>query len=171
MRSGEDLEEFPSNGILVAPHALADFARIISRTAAVVTEEGSVAGHFASVAREFGVPFITGMEKALEKIPLNQMVTVNAIERKVFRGRVRALVENPCAKPRPLSQSPFMRRFSFLMRFVSPLELVDPEAANFTPTGCRSFHDIIRYSHETAVNSMFHIGSNRWFTTRGIKKT
>ncbi|MCG8614570.1 MAG: PEP-utilizing enzyme, partial [Desulfobacterales bacterium] len=170
VRSREDLDEFPANSILVAPHALADFARIISRTAAVVTEEGSVAGHFASVAREFGVPFITGMENALEQIPPNQMVTVNALEKKVFRGRVRALVENPCAKPRPLSQSPFMRRFSFLMRFVSPLELVDPEAPNFTPTGCRSLHDIIRYSHETAVNSMFHIGSNRWFTTRGIKK-
>jgi pyruvate,water dikinase len=165
-----EIEDFPSGGVLIAPHALADFARILSRAAAVVTQEGSVAGHFASVAREFGVPCITGMAQALEKIPANQVVTVNAIERTVFRGRVKALVENPCAKPRPLSQSPFMRRFSFLMRFVSPLKLVDPDAPNFTPTGCRSLHDIIRYSHETAVNSMFDIGSNRWFSTRGIKK-
>ncbi|HCY84247.1 MAG TPA: hypothetical protein DHV36_03835 [Desulfobacteraceae bacterium] len=168
--SKKELEGFPSGGVLVAPHALPDFARIIDRAGAIVTEEGSVAGHFASVAREFGVPFITGLENALEKIPHNQMVTVNALDREVFKGRVNALVENPCAKPRPLAQSPFMRRFSFLMRFVSPLELVDPNARNFTPTGCRSLHDIIRYSHETAVNSMFQIGSNRWFNTRGIKK-
>jgi pyruvate,water dikinase len=170
VKENKDIDEFPLGGILIATHALPDFAQILDRVGAVVTEEGSLASHFASVAREFGVPFIVGIEKAMEKIPDNTVVTVNAIERKIFKGRVEALLDNPCAQPRPLSASPFMRRFSFLMRFVSPLELVDPAAKNFTPTGCRSLHDIIRYSHETAINSMFQIGSNRWFNTRGVKK-
>ena len=170
IKEARDLDRFPSGGILVASHALPDYARIIGHVNAVVTEEGSLAGHFASVAREFGVPFIVGMEKAMEKIPDNERVTVNAIEKKVFPGRIKELLNNPCATPLPLSDSPYMRRFSFLMRFVSPLELTDPAAKNFTPSGCRSLHDIIRYCHETAVNSMFQIGSNRWFNTRGIKK-
>lgn len=170
VRTDGDINAFPRGGVLVAAHALPDFARIISRISAVVIEEGSVAGHFASVAREFGVPCIVGLEKALEMIPDAAVVTVNAVENTVFQGESAPLLANPCAVPRPLSDSPFMRRFSFLMRFVSPLELVDPAAGNFTPTGCRSLHDIIRYSHETAVNAMFQIGSNRWFTTRGVKK-
>jgi pyruvate,water dikinase len=41
------------------------------------------------------------------------------------------------------------------------LELVDPEADNFTPEGCRSHHDIIRFCHEKAVQEMFNIGDRR----------
>lgn len=170
VRGNKDLDGFPVGGVLLAPHASSDFAQIIDRISAVVTEKGSVAGHFASVAREFGVPFLVGVENAMQKIHHNMVVTVNAIEGTIFEGQVQALMDNPCAKARSFSDSPFMRRLSFLMSFVSPLELVDPEAENFNPTGCRSLHDIIRYSHETAINSMFQIGGNRWFKTGGIKK-
>lgn len=170
VRSNKDIRQFPKGAILVSPHAQPDFAQIIDRISAIVTEQGSSAGHFASVAREFGVPFIVGVDNAMKLISDTGVVTVNAIDKTVYKGHVESLIRNPCAKSRPFSESPFMRRLSFLMRFVSPLELTDPEKDNFSPMGCRSFHDIIRYSHESAINCMFQIGGNRWFKTGGIKK-
>jgi len=60
-----------------------------------------------------------------------------------------------------LTDSPFMRKLSYVMSFVSPLRLVDPQADYFKPQGCRSLHDIIRFAHEKAVQEMFHLGDKR----------
>ena len=51
------------------------------------------------------------------------------------------------------------------MKFITPLELVDAAAANFTPEGCRSMHDIIRFCHEKALQAMF--ATSRPGTGRG----
>lgn len=48
---------------------------------------------------------------------------------------VRFILEGPCTRRDLLIDSPFMRKLQFLMGFVSPLELVDPRADNFTPEG------------------------------------
>jgi len=50
------------------------------------------------------------------------------------------------------------------------LELVDPESESFAPQGCRSFHDIIRFAHEKAVQEMFHISDRRMRKIGGAKK-
>lgn len=38
---------------------------------------------------------------------------------------------------------------------ITPLELTDPHAASFTPRGCRTAHDVLRYCHEMAIREMF----------------
>jgi hypothetical protein len=38
---------------------------------------------------------------------------------------------------------------------VTPLELTDPHAASFSPRGCRTAHDVLRYCHEAAIREMF----------------
>ena len=63
-----------------------------------------------------------------------------------------------------------MRKLDYIMSFVATLELVDPESDSFVPQGCRSYHDIIRFSHEKAVQEMFHISDKRMRKIGGAKK-
>jgi len=42
-------------------------------------------------------------------------------------------------------------------RRVLALNLVDPAASNFRPSGCRSAHDILRFAHEKSIEVMFTV--------------
>ncbi|MBW1867431.1 MAG: hypothetical protein JRI38_06785, partial [Deltaproteobacteria bacterium] len=136
---------------------------------AVITLKGSSAGHFASVAREFGVPTLVNMPKVFDALPPSTIVTVDTHNKNIYEGRIQEMLESPCARIRPITGSPFMRRMSYVISFVSPLSLTDPEADNFNPGGCRSLHDVIRFCHETALKKMFHLSDKRWLKTGGTQ--
>lgn len=63
-----------------------------------------------------------------------------------------------------------MRRLDAVMGFISPLRLLEPEAHNFKPHGCRSLHDIIGFAHEKSVQATFHLGNRRSRKIGGSKK-
>ncbi len=161
IEQGSNLETVPEKAVLVARNASPQYVKVINRLSAVVTDAGSSAGHFASVAREFGVPAIVNTGDASTRLNQNQAVTVHADGRTVYAGTVTQMLESPCAKTDLLIDSPFMRKLDYLMKFVSPLELVDPDDTSFIPQRCRSLHDIIRFAHEKTVQEMFHISDNR----------
>ena len=50
----------------------------MERLSGIVAENGSVASHLASVARECGVPMIVGCAGALDKLRPGQIVTLVA---------------------------------------------------------------------------------------------
>jgi len=156
-----DLKTVPNQTVLVARHALPRYARLISRVSAIVIDAGSSAGHLASVAREFKVPALMNTGQASTILAHGRQVTVNAGDRSIYDGVVHQMLESPCAKIDLMVDSPFMRKLRYILKFVSTLDLTDPEDASFNPRHCRSLHDIIRYSHETAVREMFHISDNR----------
>ena len=156
-----DLNVVPNQAVLVARNALPQYAKVISRVNAIVTDAGSSAGHLASVAREFNVPTLVNTGSASTILSHGRVVTVHADGLSVYDGTVHQMLESPCAKIDLMIDSPFMRKLRYIMKFVSTLDLVDPEDASFTPRHCRSLHDIIRYSHEKAVQEMFHISDNR----------
>ena len=161
IEQGSSLETVPDKTVLVARNASPQYVKVINRLSAVVTDAGSPAGHFASVAREFGVPTIVNTGDASTRLHQNQTVTVHADGRTVYAGTVTQMLESPCAKTDLLIDSPFMRKLHYIMKFVSPLELVDPDDKSFIPQRCRSLHDIIRFAHEKTVQEMFHISDNR----------
>jgi pyruvate,water dikinase len=165
-----DLEAVPEGAVLVARNASPRYVKVMNRLNAVVTDTGSVAGHFSSVAREFGVPTIVNTQTGFSSLPQGEEVTVHADARSVYRGTVKSMVESPCARINLIIDSPFMRKLNYIMSFVAALELVDPESEIFTPQGCRSFHDIIRFCHEKAVQEMFHISDKRMRKIGGAKK-
>lgn len=170
VRRTADLEQVPAGSVLVAKSASPVYAAVAGRLAAIVTESGSSAGHLASVAREFGLPAIVGATNALDRLPEGAHVTVYTEKCQVFEGEVPVLLNSDCARQERSMNSPYMRRLSAMMQFVSPLELTDPRAGNFIPEGCRSLHDIIRFAHEKAVEAMFHLGDNRLRKVGGSQK-
>ena len=165
-----DLEAVPQGAVLVARNASPRYVKVMNRLNAVVTDTGSIAGHFSSVAREFGVPTLVNTKTGFASLPEGEAVTVHADDRTVYQGIVKPMVESPCARINLIIDSPFMRKLNYIMSFVATLELVDPESESFTPQGCRSLHDIIRFCHEKAVQEMFHISDKRMRKIGGAKK-
>ncbi|MEJ2638142.1 MAG: PEP/pyruvate-binding domain-containing protein [Desulfosarcinaceae bacterium] len=170
MRAEEALQNLPRGAILVAAAALPRYARAMDRVGAVVTEAGSTAGHLATVAREYGVPMLVNAEAAGDLLTHGETVTVHADAGAVYAGRVDAMLASPCARDAPVIDTPFRRKLAYILTFVATLDLVDPQSASFTPRHCRSFHDIIRFAHEKAVQEMFHISDNRLRKLGSAKK-
>jgi len=166
----EDLARVSEGAVVVTRNIPPDFAAAVNRMNAVVAEAGSFAGHFASVAREFGIPTLVNVEGALDVLSEGIDVTVNAETGTVYRGVVESMVESPCARRNLLVDSPFMKRLGAIMSFISALELVDSQNDNFTPEGCRSHHDILRFVHQKAVEAMFQLSNIRFRKVGGSRK-
>lgn len=159
------LEDVPAGAVLVTRDTPPSYVQVMNRLAAVIAERGSQASHFATVAREFGVPFLTGTVNATEIFEHGSMVTVDGDNGAVYQGKVETLLDG---RAEPVKESQYHRTLREVLKFISPLELIDPAGENFTPEGCRSMHDIIRFCHEKAVQAMFSAG--RPGTGRGALK-
>lgn len=165
-----DLEKLPEGAVLVVKNASPLYVTVMNKLSAVVTDTGSTAGHFSSVAREFGVPTLVNTDIATASLPQGREVTVHADGKIVYDGIVRSMVESPCARKDLFADSPFMRKLRYIISFICPLKLVDPNSKSFAPEGCRSFHDIIRFSHEKAVQEMFSMGDRKGGRRKGARK-
>jgi pyruvate,water dikinase len=154
--SDEELAGFPKGGILVARHSKPAYAQIMDRCAAIVTDVGSPTGHMSSLAREFEVPAIVGMNAASRILKAGQIVTVDAAACRVYNEKIP--YQAPPLRVQPLTGSPAFERFQRMARLVTPLTLTDPASREFRPDACRSLHDITRYVHEKAFEAMFHYG-------------
>lgn len=151
-----DLESLPEKAVLVAETLSPAFAGVLERLAAVVTDTGSKASHFASVAREFGLPVVVDTKYATRKLTDGMIVTVHADEAMVYEGEISEL-QGPETRRGTIEDTPFYKRLTWVMEYVSPLNLTDPDSADFRPDKCRSMHDLTRFCHETAVAEMFSL--------------
>ena len=163
------VEQVPVGSILVIREARPSYVQVIDRVAGVLAELGSVAGHFATICREFEVPLLCGLGAEIQAIRHGRTVTMQAAERRVFDGAI--LSTRP---PVPLYQSqnhlPYFQKLRKLLDTITPLHLTDPRAGNFVPEECRSFHDLIRFCHEQAVRTMFSLGDRLGQPARNRKK-
>lgn len=164
-----DTSQMPEGSVLVVETSSPALARLMPQVKAVVAQVGSVAGHLASVAREKGIPMLVNVERALQKLATNSEVTVNADEGIILEGIVRQKEE---ATPRQLffTHSPFRSRLKTLLSKVSSLNLTDPASSAFTPENCRTLHDVLRFTHEKAVEEMFVLAGEGAGRVRGAKK-
>lgn len=165
-----DLMTVPDNCVVLLTTAPPHYVSILDRVNAVVMEEGSVAGHFQTVAREFNIPTLVNAAHAGDVLKPGEPVTVDAGARKVFAGCFSETSSNAPRSGRISAESPILRKLSAAMSFIAPLALTDPHAASFVPQSCRSMHDIIRFAHEKAVHEMFAIGDRRLKRKKGARQ-
>jgi pyruvate,water dikinase len=156
VRHEQALGEVPDGAVLVAPTLSPAFAAIIDRLRAAVADGGSRASHFAAVAREYGLPAVVGTLEATRRLTPGQMVTVDAGHCRIYQGQVDSL-KKYAARVTVAVETPFSRRLRAMMAFVSPLHLTDPVSAEFSPQGCRSLHDLVRFAHEKGMAEMFSL--------------
>lgn len=152
---GRQASDLPDGAILVAHCASPDYAGLVGRMKGLITDVGSSASHLASVAREFGIPAVVDSAGATINLPHGRMVTMTADPPAVYDGVVPQLAE--CERPRVGhgAKGPAHQRLRTLLDSIAPLNLTDPQAADFSPAGCRSVHDVVRYAHERIMGEMF----------------
>jgi pyruvate,water dikinase len=170
VRRNADILRFPSGAILVAAQPLPAWASLLGRAGAVVTEQGGITGHLASVAREFGLPALFGVAGALDALRDGMVVTVDADSGRVLEGRVESLLGGREPRPNLMQGSPVYEVLQGVAQHVVPLNLLDPDAPEFKPERCRTFHDITRYAHEKSVEEMFRFGKEQHFPQRASKQ-
>ncbi|MFH1481583.1 MAG: PEP/pyruvate-binding domain-containing protein, partial [Pseudomonadota bacterium] len=165
-----DALQFPKDAVLVTSQSLPRWAALMNRAVAVITEQGSIAGHLASVAREFQVPAIFGVKGALERLKADQVVTVDADGLRVYDGRIDLLLERGGAPKNIMEGSPVYEALKGAVQYIIPLNLLNPDAPSFKPGRCKTFHDITRFCHEKAVHEMFNFGKDHHFPERSSKQ-
>jgi len=169
-RKEVDALRFPDGAVLVVPMALPRWAALLSRASALVTEQGGITGHLANVAREFGVPALFDVAEAATRFTEGETITVDAEGKRVYRGRVETLLDQQAAPASVMEGSPVHQVLHEVTRLIIPLNLTDPEAANFRPENCVTYHDITRYAHEMSVRDMFDFGTRHGLSSQASKQ-
>lgn len=154
-RKEADMLSFPEGGVLVVERAYPRWATLLARASGLVSETGGMAGHLASVAREYRLPAIFSLPDACGLLEKAGDVTLDADRNVVLAGRQAQLIPSVSAPPNLMAGSPVYLRLEALARLMTPLHLLDPDAPEFAPQHCRSLHDITRFCHEKAVRLMF----------------
>jgi pyruvate,water dikinase len=158
IRTEADLVQFPDGGVIVSARSSPQLVMAMGKCRAIVTDSGNIAGHMASLAREYMVPTILNTGDATSRIPAGCEVTVDAYNARVYRGRVPALVKAGFERGGFMRNTPVYQTLRRRADLIVPLNLLDPRSPAFTPTSCRTIHDIMRYIHETSYAEIFQLG-------------
>jgi pyruvate,water dikinase len=155
--SDVSLNRFPEGAVLVIRYTAPWLTPIVPKAAAIIAERGSAAGHLATIAREFRVPTLVGVEGACDLLRDGRKVTVDTKQRIIYEGRVKELLQYELVQTPAFEEAPEFRQLRRVLKRIAPLNLIDPHAPDFTPQGCQSVHDIIRFIHEKAVEELMDL--------------
>ncbi len=149
-----DLDQFPEGGILVSKFTSPRYARVMRRACGIITDVGSPTGHMATIAREQRVPALVNTEDATSLLRDGDEITLDATQNVVYRGNVAELDRFERTEPDMFEESYEYRLLRRLLKYIAPLNLVDPHSDDFKPQACKTYHDITRYIHEKAVEAL-----------------
>lgn len=156
-RNGEEIARIPEGAVVVTPTLQPSLLTFSGNMNAVLSSSGSRASHFASVARELGIPVLVG--DVMDRFNPGELVTVDGVEGTVYKGCVEEVLT------RSFGSAEVSPRVLELYRNMIPatvrLGLTDVDGDNFNPRGCRSMHDFVRYCHEMSVREMFSLVDRR----------
>lgn len=165
-----DILQFPEGAVLVVEQASPAWASLINRASAVVSEQGSFAGHLANVAREFHVPALFAVKDAMKLLNQGDTVTVDADSMIVYPGKIDELLQRKVRDRNLMDGSPVFETLKSVSEHIVHLHLLNPESKDFIPENCTTYHDITRFIHEKSVNEMFQFGKENHFTERSSKQ-
>lgn len=151
-------DSFPVGAIAVARFPSPRLSPIVWRAAAIITDVGGPTGHLATIAREYRTPALFGAAEATRLLAQGEEVTVDVENKTVYRGIVAGLVRLRESEKGSYQAAPELRALRRILRWVAPISLADPTSPEFRAANCQTFHDILRFCHEKAIEALirFH---------------
>ena len=156
VRPGKEVKDLPEGSVLVAKHTSATYAPVLGRVQAIVTDIGGKTAHLATLAREFHIPMIVDTEVATQVIGDGKEITVDAMNRIIYEGKV-AELSGFSEKRTGADNILHSKAFEMIIDRVIPLNLVNPEDKDFKPEFCETLHDVVRFAHQKAMQEMFRL--------------
>ncbi len=153
----EEMESFPEGAVLVTRYTAPWLAEIMPKATALISERGSAAGHLATIAREFRVPALVAVAGATDLLHDGMEITLDTHNRVIYSGTVKELLNYELLQQTVFEESQEFRLLRRLLKRTAPLHLIDPQSPDFTPAGCTSVHDMIRFIHEKAVQALMDL--------------
>ncbi|HUI67492.1 MAG TPA: PEP/pyruvate-binding domain-containing protein [Nitrospirota bacterium] len=153
-RKKDDLIDLPKGAVLVAKHDSSLYVRVMPFVSAIITETGTQTSHMAALCRELKIPAIVNVAGVMEILKPGRDVTLVAGDdgtSTIYEGIVRDIITQAGHEAARMEDVYEYRRKRYILRYISLLNLVDPLMDEFTPEGCRTLHDILRFIHEKSV--------------------
>jgi len=153
LRNDRDIPSIPKGAVLVARRDSSQYVRVMTGVSAILTDTGTPTSHMATLCREFRIPTVVNTGNATRLLEPGQEVTVVADDdgATVYQGAVGNIVDRGLEASMRMEALNEFRKRRYLLRYISPLNLVDPLRDEFTPKACRTMHDILRFIHEKSV--------------------
>ncbi len=149
-----DLDRVTEGQVVISAQPFPALVTVMGKASAIVTEVGGVASHMATLAREYRVPTLAGIEGATE-IAEGEPVTVDATGGTVYAGEHPGLAEARRPEHELFEDTAIFELLERVLAKIVPLNLLHPGAPEFHPEGCRTLHDITRFAHQKAMEEMF----------------
>lgn len=159
--SDTDPEQFPMGAIAVARLPSPQLSPIVWRAAAIITDSGGPTGHLATIAREYRTPALFGTGEASKLLAEGEEITVDVENKQIYAGIIEGLVRLQTSEENAYSASPELRILRRILRWVAPITLADPAAPDFRAENCTTFHDILRFGHEKAIDALIHFQADQ----------
>ncbi len=159
----QSIGKAPSGSVVFIRKPSPEIVQIFPRIAGLVAEWGNVTGHAAALLREFQIPSVFLMPGAFERLANGETVSLDAVQARLYGG----ILWPATRKEAPVPERYRERDGDPISKRLLTLNLLDPSAQNFRPSGCKSAHDVLRYCHEKAIEAMFEI--NDYELEHGVK--
>ena len=157
--SPDGLPGVPEGVVLVYSNPCPGLVTVMGKVKALVTEVGSTASHMATLAREYNVPTLVGLQDS-GSLPAGEVATVDATGRVIYAGEVSELIKIRNMDVQVLDDTGIYTLLDRLLESIATLNLLNPDDPDFLPEKCETFHDITRFVHQRAMEEMFSMGQN-----------
>lgn len=153
-----DLCSVPDQAVVVAPSSFPGLITVMRQASAIVTAAGGVASHMATIAREYRIPTLGGLASAGE-LPPGTEVTVDATGGKVYYGIQQQVIDARRQEQTIFDDMPIFDLLRQILTRIAPLNLLHPNDENFQIDKCRTYHDVIRFAHQKAIEEMLNVAA------------
>lgn len=169
LRHENDIAEIPKGAVVVSRTDSPGLVRAMPDIAAIITDTGAPASHMATLCREFRLPAVVNTGVATKTLRHGQMVTVMANEdgATVYDGLIKELLEGAANASEDMESLFEYRKRRQILRYIVPLNLIDPLMDDFAPEKCRTLHDVLRFIHEKSVAELIEYAKTNGTRTKG----
>ncbi len=104
---GMSLDVIKDGDVLVTKMTMPDMVPAMSRSVAIVTDEGGMTCHAAIISRELGTPCVVGTGEATETLKNGEVVTVDGSTGTVYRGEIKKKAAPEASAPSAAAPAAF----------------------------------------------------------------